>query len=148
MNFFTLLKQEHKEAKDTFKKLLKADKIDRKETQTLCYKLLLHMEMEESYFYPEMEKYKVSKDLSEEANLEHDEAKAFIDALLTSKLDEMAYKVKLEMLQLCIEHHADEEEDELFPVAQKKLSDAQISAITDKMMALKDKKQKILVAQQ
>src|SRR5690242_7557678 len=124
MNFFTLLKQEHKEAKETFKTLLDADKINRRETELLCDKLLLHMEMEEKFFYPMVEEYKITEDMAEEAELEHTEAKKFIRALKNgAELDEVEYKVKLEMLKLGIEHHAEEEEKELFPAAKKALSD-------------------------
>lgn len=146
MNFLTLLKQDHKEAKDTFKTLTNQEKIDRAKTEELCQKLLLHMEMEEKYFYPVMEEYKASKELSEEAELEHTEAKKFITTLLNGKLDDVEYKVKLEMLQLGIEYHIQEEEGELFPVAKTKLSEAQIKEISDKMIALKEKKLKTVAA--
>jgi hypothetical protein len=141
MNFFTLLKQEHKEAKETFDTLLNQEEIDRKETEILFQKLLLHMEMEEKCFYPLMENYKATEELSEEAELEHTEAKKYIRQILSDKLHDVEYKVKLEMLQLCIEHHAKEEEKELFPIALKKLSEKQIQSITEDMMALKQSKQ-------
>jgi hypothetical protein len=141
MNFFTLLKQEHKEAKETFDTLLNQEEIDRKETEILFQKLLLHMEMEEKCFYPLMENYKATEELSEEAELEHTEAKKYIRQILSDKLHDVEYKVKLEMLQLCIEHHAKEEEKELFPIARKKLSEKQIQSITEDMMALKQSKQ-------
>jgi hypothetical protein len=142
MNFFTLLKQEHKEAKDTFKTLLDQEEIDRAEAEILCNKLLLHMEMEEKYFYPLISKAKEEEalELSEEAQLEHNEAKKPIKELLGGKLDDVAYKVKLELLQLEITHHADEEEKELFPKAKEILSDEQVKDITEKMVALKEKK--------
>lgn len=143
MNFFTLLKQEHKEAKDTFKTLLDQEKIDRKETEVLCHKLLLHMEMEEKYFYPLMDKAKEEKmnDMAEEAKLEHTEAKKPIKELLSGKLDDVAYKVKLELLHLEITHHADEEEKDVFPKAKGILAADQIKDITEKMITLKEKKQ-------
>jgi len=141
MDFFKLLKDDHKEAKAAFKTLLKNDEIDRDETTVLCEKLILHTEMEEKYLYPVMESYKETQELSEEAELEHTEAKKFIKSLLGSKLDDTEYKVKLEMLQLAIEHHIDEEEKELFPLAEKRLSKNQIQEITEKMLALKEKKQ-------
>jgi hemerythrin-like domain-containing protein len=103
------------------------------------------MEMEEIYFYPLMEKYKATGELAEEAELEHNEAKKFIDALLKKTLDEAEYKVKLEMLHMAIEHHIEEEENELFPKAKEKLSKAQIEDITQKMLALKEKREKVIL---
>lgn len=139
MNFFTLLKDEHKEAKDTFQKLLKQDTIDQKETALLCEKLLLHMEMEEKYFYPKVKKIQETEELTMEAKLEHDEAKVQIQALQKGDLDEVERKVKLEMLQLGIMHHVDEEESELFPLAKSHLSDEEVRDISEKMLALKEK---------
>lgn len=139
MNFFTLLKNEHKDAKDTFKKLLAEDSIDSAETDLLCNKLLLHMDMEEKYFYPRMKQAKETEDLAVEAKLEHTEAKALIRALLKNSLDDIEKKVKLETLQLEIEHHVDEEESDLFPLAKKVLDDDEVKAITEKMLALKEK---------
>jgi hypothetical protein len=141
MNFITMLKQEHKEAKQTLETLLSAEEIDRKEAEELCETLLLHMEMEELYFYPVMESFKETEELSEEAELEHTEAKKIIRALLRTQLEEVEYKVKLETLQLEIVHHIEEEESELLPLAQKKLADEQIKQISEQMLTLKTKKQ-------
>ena len=140
MNFIDLLKADHQEAKESFKTLLKTEEIDRKISETLCQKLQLHMELEERYFYPVMENYKVTEELSQEAELEHTEAKKFIRSLLNNSLENTEYKVKLEMLQLAIEHHVQEEEKELFPLAEKKLNQPQIQDITEKMQQLKAQK--------
>jgi hemerythrin-like domain-containing protein len=141
MNFFTLLKQEHKEAKGLFKELLKADVVDREKAELLCHKLQLHMEMEEKCLYPILDKISSTSDMAEEAELEHAEAKKFIRALLKGNaLDDIEYKVKLEMLHVGIEHHVQEEESEFFPEAEKILSKEQVQEITDNMLALKEKK--------
>ena len=139
MDFFTLLKEEHQEAKDTFKKLSKQEPADTKLAETLCKKLLLHMEMEEKYFYPKMEAIKEAEHLAIESKLEHQEAKKQIQALLKGSLDEIETKVKLETLQLEIEHHVEEEETEVFPLARKYLSKEDVQKITEQMLALKEK---------
>jgi len=141
MNFFNLLKTEHKDVKNKFEELLSIGKIDRRECETLCHKLQLHMEMEEKYFYPVMEDFEETMALAEEAELEQKEAKKFIRALLNGDLDDVEYKVKLEMLQAEIGHHFDEEESQFFPKAQEVLSDEEVESITEKMVALKEKKE-------
>ena len=105
----------------------------------LCQKLLLHMEKEEKYFYPIMKKKTEADDEVLEAKLEHEEAKKQIKALMSSDLGDVETKVKLEILQLEIEHHVQEEEDELFPLAEKELSKDEIQSITEKMEALQEK---------
>jgi len=141
MNFFNLLKSEHKEVKTKLEELVNSEEIDREECEIVCQKLLLHMEMEEKYFYPVMEDFEETKELAEEAQLEHKESKKFIRSLLNNELDDTEYKVKLEMLQAGVEHHADEEESEFFPKAQEVLSDEEVDEITEKMVALKEKKE-------
>lgn len=139
MDFFTLLKQDHQEAKDTFQRLLRQTEVKRSEVEALCHQLLLHMEVEEKYFYPVMKKMHDTRELAEESVVEHQEAKKGIRDLLSGKLDDIEYKTKLELLQLQIEHHVQEEEGEFFPKAKKLLSEEQIQAITDQMTALKQK---------
>ena len=139
MNFIQTLKAEHKEAKSLFKDLLKGDSIDQDTCELLCQKLLLHMEKEEKYFYPIMKKKTEADDEVLEAKLEHEEAKKQIKALMSSALGDVETKVKLEILQLEIEHHVQEEEDELFPLAEKELSKDEIQSITEKMEALQEK---------
>jgi hypothetical protein len=139
MNFISILKDEHKEAKSLFKELLKQDSVEAKSCEILCKKLLLHMEMEEKFFYPKVKKIKETQELAIEAKLEHEEAKVQITALLKDKLDEIETKVKLETLQLEIEHHVEEEEKELFPLAEKALSENEIQEITEKMIQLKER---------
>lgn len=140
MNFITMLKKEHKETKDLFKEILEAEKIDHEKTKQLSSMLLMHMENEEKHLYPVMEKHKEVGDITKEAELEHKEGKKVIKELMGGKLDDVEYKVKLEILQLEIEHHVEEEEKELFPKCKELLSDEDIKAISEKMMAFKEKK--------
>lgn len=139
MNFIGMLKDEHKEAKSLFKELLKQDSVEAKSCEVLCKKLLLHMEMEEKYFYPRVKRIQDTQELAMEAKLEHEEAKVQINALLKDKLNEIETKVKLELLQLEIQHHVEEEEKELFPLAEKVLSEKEIQEITEKMVQLKSR---------
>lgn len=140
MSFFNLLKEEHQEARKVLKTLVQQENIDKKKTEEICQKLLLHMEMEEKYFYPCVKNVQDTADLEEEAVLEHKEAKRAIKQILGRELDEVAYKVQVEMLQLEIEHHVEEEENELFPKAKKILSKAEVQEITGKMEQLKESK--------
>ncbi|MEB3286689.1 MAG: hemerythrin domain-containing protein [Vampirovibrionales bacterium] len=141
MTLFTLLKEEHKEAKTTLKQLVEQDELQQKDTEEICQKLLLHMEMEEKFLYPVMEGFEDSEELTEEAELEHAEAKKLIKDLSNEKLDHVECKVKVEMLQLGIEHHVKEEEEELFPKIKENLSKEDIDAIGEKMLAYKEKNQ-------
>lgn len=142
MTFIKMLKDEHKEILQTLNTLIDQDEPETRKIETLCQKLRLHMEMEESYLYPEMQNMEETREIARMAELEHKEAKKVMDALEAGKLESIECKVKLEMLQLAIEHHIEEEEKELLPKAQSRLPEKRLTEITDKMMALKNRKQK------
>ncbi|WP_373532728.1 hemerythrin domain-containing protein [Vampirovibrio sp.] len=139
MNFLTLLKEDHKAVKDQFQRLLKQNPVDKDEAAVLYEKLLLHMAMEERYFYPAIQKIQEAEGITLQANLDHEGAKTQIQALQQKKnLDEISYKVKLDILQMEIMHHIDQEESEVFPVAKSHLSEEELQAMGVAMMALKE----------
>lgn len=141
MDVFKLLKQDHQEAKMTFRALVSKSEVDWMETRLLCNKLLLHMEMEETYFYPFMEHYTESRQLTEESKSEHAEAKKIIQELLGGRVDNREYKTRLERLETTIVHHIEKEENQMFPLASRKLSEEQLQDIAEKMLILKQQKE-------
>jgi hemerythrin-like domain-containing protein len=137
---FKMLKEEHKEAKQILQTILdkaeKEDEIDQKLIKKVCEALTRHMDMEERYLYPVAEKKKALKEDSEEAELEHEAARKLIKQLTGSrKLDDIECKVKVEMLQLDIEHHVREEESEFFPKIEEHFSKEQLNDIYENMKA-------------
>ena len=139
MTVFSMLKADHKEAKALFKTLVDDEQMEQPIIEELCDKLLLHMELEEKFYYPVTQAETDTEELAKEAVLEHAEAKKLIQALKKGNLDETETKVKLEMLKLAIEHHVKEEEEELFPESKKTLSAETLDEIASKMTAYKEK---------
>lgn len=137
MDLFQLLKDDHKKAKQQLESILSKEEIDKKAVQAVCSELLIHMEMEETYLYPVTLKKGEDKEITEEAIEEHKEAKKVIEELLSGRLKETKLKVKVEILQLEIEHHVEEEETELFEQIRNALSQSEIEEIGKKMQALK-----------
>jgi hemerythrin-like domain-containing protein len=140
MDFFTLLKQDHREAKETFQQLFSQPEVEHSKAEALYEALLLHMELEENYFYPVMHDLEATRDIAEASILEHQEAKKAIRTLQGGTLDDVEYKTELELLQVEVEHHIKAEEGEVFPKAKKLLSEEQIQTITDQMTTLKQNK--------
>jgi hypothetical protein len=141
---FSLLKEQHKEAKTLFKEALASDPVDREKAKKVCKKLSLHMELEEKYLYPVMEKIDDTEEIAQEAELEHAEAKKAIKDILADKLDDTELKVKVELLFLEIEHHVKEEETEFFPKIKADLSPEQVEEIKSKMLTLLEKKESLV----
>jgi hemerythrin-like domain-containing protein len=136
---FKLLIQEHKEAKKDLSLILEnKDDFDFQLINKLCDALTRHMDMEERYLYPVIAKKRALKEQAEEAELEHDAARKLIKEIQGKKLDDVEYKVKLEMLQLDIEHHVEEEETEVFPNIEEHFSKEQLDSICDNMKAFKE----------
>jgi hemerythrin-like domain-containing protein len=140
MDIFTLLKNDHKEVKDLFQKILNEEEINTEWVETLCQKLTIHMDLEEKLFYPVLGDHEETSELAEEAGLEHAEAKKIVRALKKEGLENSELKVKCEMLKLAIEHHVDEEEGEIFPKAKQTLTHEQINSIGTEFAKQKEKR--------
>lgn len=65
---------------------------------------------EEETFYPACRRADVESDMMDEANVEHDSAKAMIGELETGSPDDEYYDVKVKVLSEAIKHHVKEEE--------------------------------------
>ena len=118
-----LLKEDHREVEDLFKKFEEASGDGRKEklARQICRELTVHAKIEEEIFYPACEG-KVEKDLLEEAYVEHDAAKVLIAEIAAGEPSDDFFDAKVKVLKEEIEHHVEEEEkrmEGLFSQARK-----------------------------
>jgi hemerythrin-like domain-containing protein len=140
MDIFTVLKEDHREAKDLFQKILKESEIDVRKLEKLCLMLTTHMELEEKLFYPRLEKNRETASLMKEAYTEHSEAKKLIRELEKEKFKDPELKNKTKTLKTAIEHHVDEEESEVFPKAKKVLTKEETVSIAKEFTEMKEKR--------
>jgi hemerythrin superfamily protein len=119
VNAIDLLKQQHQEAKELFKKIEKAGP-DRKEQlfDELADALAVHAAIEEQHFYPATKDAR-TEELLQEAVEEHLSMKRIIADLLEMEPDDPQFDAKIKVLQEQVEHHVEEEEGELFPKVKK-----------------------------
>lgn len=117
-----LLKADHAEVKKCFKAYEKLVKQDggAKERQALadkiCEMLIVHAQIEEEIFYPAArEVLEEDVDLVDEADVEHSSAKELIAQIRSSSPDDMHYDAKVKVLGEYIDHHVQEEQNEMFP---------------------------------
>lgn len=137
-----LLVSEHREAKDLFKKYEQAkEKGDTTEkydiAKQVCGALLIHMQIEESIFYPAVRKELDEEEMMNEAIVEHSGAKDLIRQLGEMKPEDPMFDAKVKVLSEQIDHHVEEEEDEMFPESRK--SDADMLALGEQLLAAKNK---------
>jgi hemerythrin-like domain-containing protein len=92
-----------------------------------------HAEIEETIFYPVLEKAEESRDITLEAYEEHRLVKQLLSELEAAPKDDEQWTAKFTVLKENIEHHVEEEEGELFKKARKVLNEQEIEALGTRM---------------
>lgn len=137
-----LLTADHKEVKKLFKdyeKLVRANKGEdekRALAEHICLLLTVHTQIEEELFYPAARKVTKAADLLDEAVVEHASAKDLISQIQDMEPDEDLYDAKVTVLGEYIDHHATEEEEELFPKVKR--ADLDLHQLGDAMSDRKE----------
>lgn len=133
-----LLKKQHREVENLFKKIEKTeDAGERRELlRELSQNLELHMRIEETMFYPAVREVesKKAEQMVLEAYEEHAVVKLVVAQLPEVNVEDERFEAKMTVLQELIEHHVEEEEKEMFKLA-KKLGDEELDELGDRMMA-------------
>lgn len=119
-----LLTQDHENVKTLFEQYeamgSKAYASKKKLATQICLELTRHATAEEEIFYPAVRAAGgETEDLVDEATVEHAGAKDLIAQILAMEPQDDLYDAKLKVLSEQIEHHVQEEEDEMFPKAKK-----------------------------
>lgn len=141
MDALELLKADHKKVKELFEKAEELeggkqkaifDQID-KELQTHSY-------IEETIFYPAVQKYDEMKDMVRESLKEHEQVKELLKEIEGLQPDDEEFEEKLEELKENVEHHAEEEEEgKMFPKLQKIMKPAELDQLGRELQAAKQK---------
>jgi hemerythrin-like domain-containing protein len=139
LNAIQLLEEDHKYVKKAFRAFEKMDHEDHEAVQALvgqvCEALEVHTKVEEEVFYPAARKAIKDEDLMNEAEVEHDSAKALIRQLKRMKPSDPKYAATFTVLGEYINHHVKEEESEMFPKARRRRINLQ--RLGDRLLARK-----------
>ena len=120
-----LLQRDHTEAHKLFKRYEKlaraeAPASERKAlAEQVCKLVTVHAQIEEEIFYPAAREANVEEDLMDEADVEHASAKDLIAQIKAMEPDDDHYDAKLKVLGEYIDHHVEEEEEQMFPKCRK-----------------------------
>lgn len=143
MDAFKLLKADHEKVAELFKRLERASgKAKLNVFKQIKTELELHAHIEEKIFYPALEKPSETHDLTLEAYEEHTQVKKLLAELGRARTANDEWQAKAKVLQENVEHHVEEEENELFPKADKALGDEAIEDLGQRMEAEKARKQR------
>ncbi|HET6852343.1 MAG TPA: hemerythrin domain-containing protein [Pyrinomonadaceae bacterium] len=142
MDAFELLKADHKKVNELFDQLEAATgKAKLNVFNQIKTELELHTHIEEKIFYPALEKPEETHDLTLEAYEEHKMVKTLLSKLSGARTADDEWQAQAKVLRENVEHHVEEEENELFDKADDALSDEEIEALGQRMEAEKARKQ-------
>jgi hypothetical protein len=142
MDAFNLLKADHRKVAGLFDELESADgKAKLQVFEQIKTELELHTHIEEKIFYPALEKPRETHDLTLEAYEEHDVVKKLLRQLSRAKTANDEWEAQAKVLRENVEHHVEEEENELFEKAEAALGEERIEALGEEMAAEKERKQ-------
>ena len=138
MDALELLEQDHAKVKKLFEQ---AEDADEKEQRTIFTQikteLEIHTHIEESVFYPAMQRYNELKDMVAESLEEHNKVKTLLKEM-DGLADSDDFEDKLEELIDNVEHHAeDEEESKMFPKVRELVSTAELDKLGAQLQAAK-----------
>lgn len=143
MDAFNLLKTDHRKVEELFSQLESASgQAKMRVFEQIKMELELHTHIEEKFFYPALEEPKQTHDLTLEAYEEHDVVKKLLQQMGRAKSVTDEWEAQAKVLQENVEHHVEEEENELFPKAQAALSEEDIEDLGEQMAAEKERKQR------
>ncbi len=146
MNAIELLKKDHRKAEDLFEEIEKALENENSKKvddlfEELKKELEVHMEIEETVFYPSIVNEKKTHDVTLEGYEEHHVAKLLIKELTNNNKDSDRWKAKLKVLKENIDHHIEEEEEEMFVKVKEIMDEGQLDEIGKKIA---DKKKELM----
>ena len=131
-----LLKKQHKEVKALFKKIENTEgaRERRRLMNEISIALEGHTAIEEEMFYPAVRGLETQKaeEMVLEAFEEHRVVKLVLAELPQVDPADERFEAKMTVLSELVEHHADEEEKEMFKVAQK-LGKEELEALGEQM---------------
>lgn len=137
MNAFELLKKDHKKVAGIFEQLEATTERAVKTREELFGKLKqeldVHAHIEETIFYPVLRKEAETRDITLEGFEEHHVVKILLRELDAMQVGSEKWTAKLKVLKENVEHHVEEEEEEMFKSAREVLSKNQIAELGAQM---------------
>lgn len=141
MNAVKLLVEDHNKVRGLFKKVEAADSQSEKRAlfKQIKQELEIHTHIEETVFYPKVREKEGLEDIVKEGIQEHHQVDVLIREITNLVDGSDVFEPKLKVLIEDVEHHAEEEESEMFPDVEKQFSKSELEELGKK---LEEEKQK------
>ena len=145
MDALELLHEDHAKVKELFEEAEGTENQKEKKRifEEINSELETHARIEETVFYPAMQKHQELKDMVRESLEEHKQIKALLKQIHNLKSDSEKFDPKLQVLIEDVEHHAEEEEEwKMFPKIRKICSQEELDKLGTQLETAKNKKQR------
>lgn len=142
MNALDLLEQDHKTVKQLFSQIRENSEERKQLFDKINAELTLHSHIEETVFYPAMQKQNGLKEMVEEALDEHQAVKELLKEMEGLDCDGSEFDAALDELIQDVENHVSEEEDEMFPQVRELCDQAALEKLGKDLEAAKGKEQR------
>ena len=144
MDALELLKKDHQKVKELFEQ---AEEAEGKELQNIFdqikTELETHARIEETVFYPAVQKLDELKDMVLESLEEHKQIKTLLREIESLASDSEKFEPKFQVLMENVEHHAEEEEEgKMFPKIRKMMNKQQLEQLGAELESAKGQGQK------
>jgi hypothetical protein len=141
MDALALLKADHDKVKKLLTELDSTTERGVKTRENLYSKLHreleVHESIEEEIFYPALKKHPKAKELVLEAYEEHHVVDTVMGELDGTPLDDETWSAKLTVMKENVEHHIQEEEEEMFKQARQVFEAEELEDLGQRMEARK-----------
>jgi hemerythrin superfamily protein len=152
MDGLQLLKKDHDKVRELFEEFRQASEagdVDtmRSLTEEIFEELEVHSAIEEEVLYPATKG--MGEDLSDttsESLEEHHVVDVLMEEIRRLDPDDEAYTAKMMVLIENVEHHAQEEEEEMFPQVREHLDEGQLRKLGEDLAAAKERHQQAMRA--
>ncbi|MBZ9729321.1 hemerythrin domain-containing protein [Salegentibacter sp. JZCK2] len=134
MNIFEALRQEHEIQRHLVARLVEThgDTEERKKIfEQLKHELKIHADAEERHFYIPLIKKDFTQEKARHSVAEHHEMDELIEQLEVTEMDTSNWLKIAKELKHKVIHHLDEEEQEVFQMAGKALTDNQKTSLAE-----------------
>jgi hemerythrin-like domain-containing protein len=141
MNAISLLEEDHRKMKKLLSELESTTERGVKTREELFGKvreeLTVHETIEEEIFYPALKDHPKTKEITLEAYEEHHVVDMVMAEIEGVPYDDERWGAKFKVMKENIEHHIEEEENEMFKQARQVFSRDELEALGERMAARK-----------
>ena len=137
MDAFELLEDDHKKVKKLLSELDDTTERGVKTREELFARIkqemLVHESIEEELLYPTLKEHDKTKDVSLEGYEEHHVVNEIMAELEQTPVDDERWAAKFAVMKENVEHHIEEEEEEMFKKGRQVLDQSQIDELGERM---------------